>query len=126
MRGARRAEVSSARPPAPGAGEGSAYDGFEYYNDENHWWSFCRFVDCRDSWASGVGARYFASSCVRLDGCTACTVQDCRVSKFVSNASGVPRPAWCQKTAGGLCRLCATHRHPGENLAAEGRRRRGA
>ena len=97
----------------PGAGEGSAYDGFEYYNDENHWWSFCRFVDCRDSWASGLGARYFASSCVRLDGCTACTVQDCRVSKFVSNASGSRRFAF--QVSGQLCLVQRCHSDQGRH-----------
>ena len=79
--------------PDGGDREGSHYHGFEYYNDEDHWWNFVRMSNCRDSWVQGVSGQHFVSSIVRLDGGTiACTVQDCRASEFVGMISGSREP----------------------------------
>ena len=79
--------------PDGGDREGSHYHGFEYYNDEDHWWNFVRMSNCRDCWVQGVSGQHFVSSIVRLDGGTiACTVQDCRASEFVGMISGSREP----------------------------------
>jgi len=61
----------------------------EYYNDENHYWTFIRMDNLNNGWVRNVTQKHFARSLVSVEGgCKWITVQDCISQDPVSMRSG--------------------------------------
>jgi hypothetical protein len=61
----------------------------DYYNDENHYWTFIRMGNLTDGWVRNVTQKHFARSLVFVEsGCKWITVQDCVSQDPVSMRSG--------------------------------------
>ncbi|MBN1291960.1 MAG: hypothetical protein JXB48_08985 [Candidatus Latescibacteria bacterium] len=74
----------------------------EYYNDENHYWTFIRMDNLTNGWVRNVTQKHFAMSLVSVEsGCKWITVQDCVSLDPISMRSGGRR--FIYHISGQLC-----------------------